>query len=118
MEVANQFCARRSYIPFLESLGGKSMHSEQIIAKGFGYQKDMDNFNMMIDTLKIDKSKLYDFLSGKIINTKYEDIFDELTGYISKETGIGKRKINGLVGNLNMEDYQFKRKLSESAKKI
>jgi hypothetical protein len=116
MEVANQFCARRSYIPFLESLGGKSLHAEQIMAKGFGYRNELDNFNLMIDTLKIDKSKLYNFLSDKVINTKYENIFDEMTGYISKEAGIGKAKINNLIEKLDIPDFQFKKELSKSAK--
>ncbi|MDR2292475.1 MAG: hypothetical protein LBE11_03275 [Prevotellaceae bacterium] len=116
MEVANQFCARRSYIPFLESLGGKSLHAEQIMAKGIGYRNELDNFNLMIDTLKIDKSKLYDFLSDKVINTKYEDIFDEMTRYISKETGIGKRKINELIENLNIADFRFEKRLSKTTK--
>ncbi|MDR2764424.1 MAG: hypothetical protein LBB90_05275 [Tannerella sp.] len=116
MEVANQFCARRSYIPFLESLGGKSTHSADIITKGFGYRNELDNFNLMIDTLKIDKSKLYDFLSDKTTNTKYEDIFGELTGYISKESGIGKSKINKLIEKLDISDFQFKKQLLKSAK--
>jgi hypothetical protein len=116
MEAANQYCARRSYIPFLESLGGKSTHSADIIAKGFGYKTELDNFNLMIDTMKIDKSKLYNFLNDKVINTRYEDIFDEMTRYISKESGIGKAKINGLIENLNMENYQFKHKLSKATK--
>jgi hypothetical protein len=118
MEVANQFCARRSYGSFLESLGGKAIHSEQIIAKGFGYRNELDNFNLMIDTLKLDKPKLYDFLSDKIANTKYEDIFDELTRYVSNETGIGKRKVNEFIENLGDYDYQFKKRLSKAPKHI
>jgi hypothetical protein len=116
MEVANQFCARRSYSPFLESLGGKSTHSADIIAKGIGYRNRLDHFNLMIDKLKIDKSKLYDFLSDKVINTKYEDIFDEMTRYISKEAGIGKGKINGLIEKLDIADYRFDKKLSKVTK--
>jgi hypothetical protein len=84
--------------------------------EGLGYRNELDNFNLMIDTLKIDKSKLYDFLSDKVINTKYEDIFDEMTRYISKETGIGKAKINKLIEHLNKKDYQYKNKLSKSTK--
>ncbi|MDR1553221.1 MAG: hypothetical protein LBS69_07150 [Prevotellaceae bacterium] len=111
MEVVNQFCARRSYIPFLESLGGKSIHSADIIAKGFGYRNELDNFNLMIEKLNIDKPKLYDFLSDKIINTKYENLFDEITKYISNETGISKRAANELIDNLDIADYNYMKKL-------
>ena len=116
MEVVNQFCARRSYIPFLESIGGKSAHSASIITKGIGYRNELDNFRLMIDTLKIDETKLYDFLSNKIINTRYENIFDEMTRYISNETGISKSKINGLIEKLSIPDFQFEQILSKTAK--
>jgi hypothetical protein len=51
-----------------------------------------------------------------VINTKYEDIFDEMTKYISSETGIAKRKINGLIEKLRFQEFQFKKELSKSAK--
>jgi hypothetical protein len=116
MEVVNQFCARRSYISFLESLGGKSIHSADIIAKGFGYRNDLDNFNLMIEKLNIDKPKLYDFLIDKIINTKYENFFDEITRYISDETKISKRRINDIIEELDISNFRFNQKLLKATK--
>lgn len=49
METLNQFCARHTYDQFLERLGGKAAHKNEIIKTGFGYSTWVKDFR---ETLK------------------------------------------------------------------
>ena len=85
MECINQFCARRSYVGFLKSIGGKSNNRDSIILDGYGYRSTLKNFQNIIDHFKLDTKSVYVYFKDRIQTTPYENIFDEVAQYIARK---------------------------------
>ena len=58
MEIFTQWTARRTYPRLLESLGGKAAYQKEILNRGYGYGRRIQNFDRLLDVLKIKEEEL------------------------------------------------------------
>ena len=87
METINQFCARHSYGHFVRSLGGKAIHTKEVIERGYGYSMYVRNFQRLLESMNVTQAEAYTHFKNIIIKTPYEDINGEIVKYVQK---IGK----------------------------
>jgi hypothetical protein len=111
METVNQFVARNTYDDFITSLGGKAVNKEAILARGYGYRTEVENFNKMLDFLKIDKVKAASKLDEIVTGSHYEDVWKETAEWIKKETGVSGTDINKAFNHLKDSDSRFNKTL-------
>lgn len=82
METVNEFYARKTYPEFLEQLGGKAIHQNEILENGFGYSGWIKDFRSKLKEAGIDeevaKNDLFEVLMtnysqcGKAINELFD----------------------------------------------
>jgi hypothetical protein len=116
METVNQFVARNTYDGFITSLGGKAVNKEAILARGYGYRTEVENFNKMLDFLKIDKTKAAAKLDEIVTKSHYEDVWKETAEWIKTETGVDSININRWFNHLKDSDYKFGKELLKISK--
>ncbi|MDR2474505.1 MAG: hypothetical protein LBD45_01480 [Bacteroidales bacterium] len=112
METVNQFVARNTYDGFITSLGGKAVNKEAILARGYGYRTEVENFNKMLDHLKIDKTKAAAKLDEIVTKSHYEDVWKNTAEW----TGVDGRRINSLFSQLDFPDFRFQKELLKITK--
>lgn len=102
MECINQFCARRSYVDFVKSLGGVAHYRHEIIMDGYGYSRTLHNFQTIIDELLLDPRSVYTYFKDRIQTTPYESIFDEVAQYVARNGGVSLTRAEQLIANIGM----------------
>ncbi len=107
MEVINQFCARMSYRPFVQSLGGKATHSDSIILNGYGYQKSLNNFYSLLSQIGVSRVKAYKHFKDMIINSQYENIREKLILFIEANSKYDTNLIENIVDRLSCSKNVF-----------
>ena len=86
MEIFTQWTARRTYPRLLESLGGKAVHQKEILKKGYGYGRRIQNFDRLLEALKIKEEDLLPELlrlMGTVSTADYDDELKELLAALS-----------------------------------
>lgn len=84
METINQFCARHSYGHFVRSLGGKAIHTKEVIERGYGYSQIVPNFQGLLKHMNVTQAEAYTYFKNIILKTPYEDIYGEIVKYVQK----------------------------------
>ena len=108
MECINQFCARRSYVDFVKSLGGVAHYRHEIIMDGYGYTRTLHNFQTIIDELRLDPRSVYAYFKDRIQTTPYESIFDEVAQYVARNGGVSLTRAEQLIANMgSMRERDF-----------
>jgi hypothetical protein len=80
------------------------------------YRTEVENFNKMLDFLKVDKVKAAAKLDEIVTKSHYEDVWKNAAEWIKKETGVDGRKINTVFNHLKDSDHYFKRELLKISK--
>lgn len=87
MEIFTQWTARRTYPRLLESLGGKAAHQKDILKKGYGYSRRIQNFDRLLDVLKIKEEdllpemlRLMDTVSTAVYDDELKELLTALSG--------------------------------------
>ncbi len=101
-EVINQYCARRSYRRLLGRLGGKPLHYDGVLKKGYGYQTELENLGKILSHYKISEDEFYDYFKGKINAFHYEDMFDMCVKYLEMK---GVKNATDLLSNAGRRYY-------------
>ncbi|NIJ45047.1 SPP1 gp7 family putative phage head morphogenesis protein [Wenyingzhuangia heitensis] len=85
METVNQFCARHTYVDFLEKLGGKAIHQKEILENGHGYKSWITNFRDQLKKNGINEKKASKDLMVYLMED-YSTIGRKTNEYIKKHT--------------------------------
>lgn len=107
METINQFCARRSYGQFVKALGGKTSNQNDIINNGYGYNSWVNNFGKILKHCNISPTSAYIYFKGRIVNTPYEDIEEDVTEFLVDRGGIKRETAATLLKGLRLSESSF-----------
>ncbi|PPL04937.1 hypothetical protein [Parapedobacter indicus] len=83
METVNQFVARHTYDGFIEKLGGKAIHKETILDKGYGYTSWISNFRERLKAEGIAEKTAIDELSP-VLMSNYSKVEFEIVKFFSR----------------------------------
>ena len=108
MEMINQFCARHSYGSFIRALGGKQRHVKEVIANGYGYQLELNNFHTLLEECGISQSEAYRFFNKKIQTAPYEDISGIIVSYISRRAKLPFETAKTLIDFISVPNSNYR----------
>lgn len=77
METVNQFVARHTYPDFIKSFGGKSIHQNDILSDGYGYNSWIKDFRAKLKELGIEEGKAVEFLEPHLLNN-YSNLSEKI----------------------------------------
>lgn len=83
METVNQFIARHTYDEFLEKLGGKAIHKQQILEEGYGYNQWVSSFRERLKIAGIDEQTAIDELMP-ILMSDYRLVLSEISNFFKR----------------------------------
>ena len=112
MELINQFCARKSYKSFVQSLGGKASHEKKIMEKGYGYAISVQNFCFLLKKMDISQKNTYKYFKDIIVTKPYEEIKSELIKFVTDKGKIKMEEAKELVKDLSSQPKMFKKSVS------
>ena len=108
MEVINQFCARKSYMQFVRSIGGKAIHKKTIMNDGFGYTDEVKNFCTLLKKIGIGQGVAYKHFYKMIMTTDYESIHDKMVDFVNKRSGFATEQTKKIIAGLNASPEFFR----------
>ena len=111
MEVINQFCARKSYMQFVRSIGGKATHKKTIMNDGFGYTDEVKNFCTLLKKIGIGQGVAYKHFYKMIMTTDYEEIHNRLVDFIKTRGKYTTEIANSIVYWLSYNPSIFEESL-------
>jgi hypothetical protein len=106
MEIVTQWTARRTYPEFLQSMGASPAHLESIKQDGLGYGLSIKNFDRLLAALKIDETALLTEMQRIIDTAGRNKYLEELTEFLSRQSGAGKSAIRLAMSRTNKSRYE------------
>ena len=115
METINQFVSRNEYATFIERLGGKASHQENILENGSGYKVWVGRFRELLKKANVTDSDAYKHFSKKLIEGKYGDLESELYKFFKDRTDLSLSEYDFME---ILEDRTDSKRWNELVKKI
>lgn len=100
METINQFCARHSYKGFVQSLGGKTFNTKEIIERGYGYGRFVSNFQNLLKHINVTQTEAHTHFKDIILKTPYEEIYGEIVKYVQVKSKYDLKTTKELVKSM------------------
>jgi len=117
METVNQYVSRLSYGGFIERLGGKATHQDWVMANGYGYKREVDRFNEVINNLGV-----RDLINGDLFNINFNTdlsvIHESIADAIVKKTTSTTNRVLPLLLSISSDSAIFYRLLNELKRPI
>lgn len=83
METINEFVARHTYDTFVEQLGGKAAHKEEVLKSGFGYSSWITAFRERLATAEIPEEKAVAYFS-KHLMSDYQSLGGKIKNFFNE----------------------------------
>lgn len=112
MEIFTQWTARRTYPRLLESLGGKAAHQKDILKKGYGYGRRIQNFDRLLDVLKIKEEDLLPEMLRLMDTVSTADYDDELKELLATLSGKEFMNIARALDKVDAFDFEEQLRLA------
>ena len=112
MEIFTQWTARRTYPRLLESLGGKAAHQKEILKKGYGYGRRIQNFDRLLDVLKIKEEDLLPEMLRLMDTVSTADYDDELKELLATLSGKEFMNIARALDKVDAFDFEEQLRLA------
>lgn len=112
MEIFTQWTARRTYPRLLESLGGKAAHQKEILKKGYGYGRRIQNFDRLLDVLKIKDEDLLPEMLRLMDTVSTADYDDELKELLATLSGKEFMNIARALDKVDAFDFEEQLRLA------
>lgn len=112
MEIFTQWTARRTYPRLLESLGGKAAHQKEILKKGYGYSRRIQNFDRLLDVLKIKDEDLLPEMLRLMDTVSTADYDDELKELLATLSGKEFMNIARALDKVDAFDFEEQLRLA------
>ena len=112
MEIFTQWTARRTYPRLLESLGGKAAHQKEILKKGYGYSRRIQNFDRLLDVLKITDEDLLPEMLRLMDTVSTADYDDELKELLAALSGKEFMNIARVLNEIDAFDFEERLRLA------
>lgn len=112
MEIFTQWTARRTYPRLLESLGGKAAHQKEILKKGYGYSRRIQNFDRLLDVLKIKDEDLLPEMLRLMDTVSTADYDDELKELLAALSGKEFMNIARVLNEIDAFDFEERLRLA------
>lgn len=106
METVNQFVARHTYPQFIARLGGMATQQAEILERGYGYTRRVENFRSMLHKFGVDEAEAVEALRGKLLGEPYEKVGDYAIEYLK---GKGVKNADVLMHSLHKSSDMFNR---------
>ena len=113
MEIFTQWTARRTYPRLLESLGGKAVHQKEILKKGYGYGRRIQNFDRLLEALKIKEEDLLPELLRLMDTVSTADYDDELKELLAALSGQEFMNIARVLDEIDAFDFEEQLRFAE-----
>lgn len=105
METVTQWTARRTYHHMLESLGGKASHQADIKKNGLGYSLWINNFDKLVEVLKVNDDELLSELLEMIATRPWNEYGIAIVETLSTKSGIRKSVVRAALSGTGEWDY-------------
>ena len=113
MEIITQWTARRTYPRLLESLGGKAAHQKEILKKGYGYGRRIQNFDRLLEALEIKDEELLPELLRLMDTVSTADYDGELKELLAQMSGREFMNIAHVLGEIDAFDFEEQLRFAE-----
>ena len=113
MEIFTQWTARRTYPRLLESLGGKAAHQKEILKKGYGYGRRIQNFDRLLDVLKIKDEDLLPEMLRLMERVSRADYDGEIKELLAAMSGKESMNIARALDKVDAFDFEEQLRLAE-----
>ena len=102
-ESINQLVARHSYNTFLKDIGGKAVHKQWVLEKGYGYDYTVNNIRTILSKANISET-VFVKEANKILMKTYEGIDVEI-GNLLDRLYKGKKDITRVFGMIESKYF-------------
>lgn len=113
MEIFTQWTARRTYPRLLESLGGKAAHQKEILKKGYGYGRRIQNFDRLLDVLRIKEEELLPEMLRLMDTVSTADYDGELKELLAAISGKEFMNIARVLDEIDAFDFEEQLRFAE-----
>lgn len=113
MEIFTQWTARRTYPRLLESLGGKAAHQKEILKKGYGYGRRIQNFDRLLEVLKIKDEDLSPEMLRLMDTVSTADYDGELKELLAQMSGREFLNIAHVLDEIDAFDFEEQLRIAE-----
>ena len=113
MEIFTQWTARRTYPRLLESLGGKAAHQKDILKKGYGYGRRIQNFDRLLEVLEIKDEDLLPEMLRLMDTVSTADYDGELKELLAHMSGREFMNIAHVLDKIDDFDFEKRLRLAE-----
>lgn len=113
MEIFTQWTARRTYPRLLESLGGKAAHQTAILKKGYGYGRRIQNFDRLLDVLRIKEEELLAEMLRLMDTVSISDYDGELKELLAQMSGREFLNIAHVLDEIDAFDFEEQLRIAE-----